>query len=147
MKQDRTHSTALRHIIPALLLTFLLLAETASPRRNQDHVPPVVETASVPFYPPLARVAHIEGVVKLRITSDGSNVSDVSVLSGPPMLVSAAAENVRTWKFRDHSPTTFEVTFRYRMLSESKCEIDNGTVTLNLPGEVEIAAAGVKTCP
>ena len=38
------------------------------------------------------------------------------VESGQPMLAQAAQKNVKTWQFEQHSPTTFEVTFRYRLL-------------------------------
>jgi hypothetical protein len=62
------------------------------------------------------------------------------------MLAKAAQENVKTWEFEEHSPTTFEVTFRYKILPQSECDIDNGTVLLRLPTEVEVSAKGVQTC-
>jgi hypothetical protein len=62
------------------------------------------------------------------------------------MLVQAAQENVKTWEFEEHSPTTFKATFRYKILPQSECDIDNGTVLLRLPTEVEVSAKGVQTC-
>jgi hypothetical protein len=128
-----------------LLLFALGLEGTTSAAQSKEALPTVV-TAGVPFYPPLARTARIEGVVRLRVSTDGERVSAISVESGPPMLIPAAQENVKTWQFKDHSPTTFEATFRYRMLPESECEIDSGTVLLRLPTEVEVSAKGIQTC-
>jgi hypothetical protein len=68
------------------------------------------------------------------------------------MLAQAAKENVATWQFEQHSPTSFEATFRYRLMA-SKCDAhcncdsaEKGTVLLRLPGEVEVSAKEVLTC-
>ena len=53
-----------------------------------------------PVYPPIARAAHVQGVVILetRIDHEGS-VADVRVLRSIPLLDAAAVEAVRQWKF------------------------------------------------
>jgi periplasmic protein TonB len=58
----------------------------------------------VPVYPELARRAHIEGKVVLEcvIDTDG-RVTDLRVVSGPPLLTGAALDGVRTWVY---TPTT-----------------------------------------
>jgi len=57
-------------------------------------------------YPPLAMKAHISGIVLLRITVDeGGNVTDAKVVSGHPLLVPAAIDAVRHWKY---SPTLLD---------------------------------------
>jgi protein TonB len=57
-----------------------------------------------PQYPPLARQTRISGTVRLHaiISKDGS-VQQLEVLSGHPLLVQAALDAVRQWKYR---PTT-----------------------------------------
>jgi len=68
-----------------------------------------------PLYPPLARASRIEGTVKFdaRICADG-HVAKLQLISGPPMLVEAAAESVRQWVYKP-SPlevqTTIDVNF------------------------------------
>jgi len=59
---------------------------------------------TVPVYPELARRAHIEGKVVLEcvIDTDG-RVTDMRVLSGPPLLTNAAVDAVRNWVY---TPTT-----------------------------------------
>jgi protein TonB len=56
-----------------------------------------------PVYPPLARSAHIQGPVVLSAAiSKAGTIEDVHVLSGHPMLVGAAIEAVRQWRYRPY---------------------------------------------
>jgi TonB family protein len=54
-----------------------------------------------PVYPPLARQARIQGVVRFNviIAQDG-HVSDVSLVNGHPLLVPAAQEAIKQWVYR-----------------------------------------------
>ena len=56
-----------------------------------------------PDYPPLARMAGIQGSVMLRaiINRDGS-IDRLQVLSGQPLLVEAAIRAVRQWRYRPY---------------------------------------------
>lgn len=112
---------------------------------SQDPLP-TVTSAAVPLYPRTADVVHIEGIVWLRVSTDGKRVSDVKVEGGPPMLAKAAADNVKTWEFSRHKPTTFKVKFDYKILPESGCDVDNSVVMLRLPAEVEVSTKAVHTC-
>jgi len=53
-----------------------------------------------PIYPPLAKQARIQGTVRLQaiIAKDGSIV-ELQVLSGHPLLVQAALDAVRQWRY------------------------------------------------
>jgi hypothetical protein len=113
---------------------------------------PTIASASVPFYPRIAQTAHIEGAVKLRLSTDGKVVSAVEVEAGPAMLVQAAKENVNTWRFERHRPTKFETTFHYKLLPSicgSKCNcgsVEGPSVILHIPINVEINADEILTC-
>jgi TonB family protein len=113
---------------------------------------PHVTSAQVPIYPLVLQVAHIEGMVELRVTTDGRGVASVAPASGQPMLAAAAVENVKTWQFEKHTPTTFTVVFRYRLLEsecDSMCECDSAerpSTVLKLPTEVEIDATEAVLC-
>jgi hypothetical protein len=112
---------------------------------------PVIAAAGVPLYPRVVRQAHIEGEVRLELSTDGERVSNVYVVSGQPMLARAAKENISTWRFEQHSPTKFLATFRYKLLpvpAESRCATadHNSTVTLRLPAEVEVSADEMWVC-
>jgi TonB family protein len=67
----------------------------------QTNAEPQLKRAEFPTYPALAREARIAGTVTLSfaINPDGS-VAEVQALSGHPMLKTAAAANVETWRFR-----------------------------------------------
>ena len=78
------------------------------PRPNQTRIKQggAVTAASLinkvqPTYPPLARQTRISGTVRLHaiISKDGS-VQQLEVLSGHPLLVQAALDAVRQWRYR-----------------------------------------------
>jgi protein TonB len=56
-----------------------------------------------PLYPPLAKQARIQGQVVLRamISRDGM-IGNLQVLSGHPMLVQAAIDAVKQWRYRPY---------------------------------------------
>jgi protein TonB len=53
-----------------------------------------------PIYPGLARQAGIDGLVKLHaiIGKDGT-IQELSLISGHPLLVQAALDAVRQWRY------------------------------------------------
>ena len=67
------------------------------------------QTYSVqPEYPPLARQAHVRGVVVVSaVIDEHGNVVQARVLSGHPLLVPAALQAVLQWKYE---PTTLNGT-------------------------------------
>jgi len=57
-------------------------------------------SAPPPEYPVLARQAHVEGVVVIEaIIDERGDVVDARALSGHPLLMKAALDAVRQWKF------------------------------------------------
>ena len=75
-----------------------------------------------PTYPEDAEHQRIEGVVKLHaiIARDGS-IQDIDQMSGPPLLVAAAANAVRQWRYKPTSldghpvEATESVTITFRL--------------------------------
>jgi protein TonB len=56
-----------------------------------------------PTYPPLARAARIQGEVRLRaIISKAGTIENLAVLSGHAMLVAAAVDAVRQWRYHPY---------------------------------------------
>jgi protein TonB len=53
-----------------------------------------------PVYPPLAKAARSEGIVKLEaiIGADGG-IRNLRIVSGPPLLAGAALSAVRQWRY------------------------------------------------
>jgi TonB family protein len=132
---------ALESILPTsarLRFTLFLLVVVAGSsalvlaQESAKTLPEVTEHAAI-NYPALARQARIQGQVRLRVTTNGHVVTDVAIAEGHPLLAQSAEQNVRTWKFVDHFPATFEVTFDFRILNIS------GTF-LKQPGIVEVVS-------
>jgi len=56
-----------------------------------------------PVYPPLARQARIQGSVVLRAVIDrDGKIKNLQVLGGHPLLVQAAMDAVRQWRYRPY---------------------------------------------
>jgi periplasmic protein TonB len=54
-----------------------------------------------PAYPPIARLARVQGTVELRaIISKAGTIENLVVVSGSPTLVKSAIEAVRQWRYR-----------------------------------------------
>jgi protein TonB len=54
-----------------------------------------------PVYPTLARQARIQGLVVLRAVVDNDgNIGELQVISSPPLLVRAALDAVRQWRYQ-----------------------------------------------
>jgi protein TonB len=56
-----------------------------------------------PVYPPLARQARVQGSVELRATiSRSGTIENLIVVRGHPMLLAAAIDAVRRWRYRPY---------------------------------------------
>ena len=83
-------------------------AVSPTPTRQAPRVSRMMEGNLIqrvqPLYPPLARQARIQGQVILRavIRRDGM-IENLQVLSGHPMLVQAAIDAVKQWRYRPYS--------------------------------------------
>ena len=83
---------------------------TVKPQPNAPsapvHVSSGVQAAKLihqvkPLYPPLAKQARIQGVVRLEaIISRNGLIQDLRVASGHPLLAPAAVEAVRQWRYQ-----------------------------------------------
>jgi len=75
----------------------------------------LMDHAVAPVYPPIAKAAHVQGVVVLHaIISKEGDIEDLHVISGPPMLVPAAMDAVKQWKYKPYllkgEPVAVETT-------------------------------------
>ncbi len=120
----------------SLLMAISVVAQTP----NSKVALPRIASASVPLYPPLARTANVEGIVHVSVTTDGQRVTSAHAEDGPKLLAASAEDNVRTWHFAVHEPTTFTVTYRYTLQTKWKSDPNNPIVVMDFPNEVQISA-------
>ena len=98
-----------------------IVPPSSRPRQQADATPPaagapqkvrisaavaesLLRTRVDAIYPNMARLAHIEGNVILQATIDNTGtVQNMRVVSGHPMLVQAALDAVRQWKYQPYS--------------------------------------------
>jgi hypothetical protein len=109
--------------------------------RQVGHALPIVVAMAPPTFPVFARLAHIQGVVRLKVTTDGQRVTNAQEQGkASPLLAGLAEKNVRTWQFEPGDPTTFTVTYTYSLVAYRISGADSTSITLRLPTDVEISA-------
>ena len=97
------------------------------------------------IYPKIALAARVSGIVRIHVTTDGKRVASIDSEDGPMMLRRSAEESVDAWIFEDHAPTTFTITFEYKMLDVRGCVEAKRAVIRDLPTHIEIDDAPL-TC-
>jgi len=103
--------------IRTLVAAFLMTLAIVSPRPAQAQETRKVVNRVNPVYPPLARKMNVAGTVKVEVTiSPAGTVTDTKVIGGHPLLISAATDAVKKWKYEAASETTSTtVEFRFNL--------------------------------
>jgi len=99
----------------ATILTVLALALVPARGNAQEQLTRKVKSKVPPVYPDLARRMSITGVVKVSVVvAPNGTVKSTKVVGGHPLLVNAAMDAVKKWKF-EASPeeSTGVVEFRF----------------------------------
>jgi TonB family protein len=118
----------------------MLFYADAAAEQSEAYTPeiPVLKSGEMPVYPHLARLAGIEGTVRVKVTTDGITVIKISTSGAHKLLVDAAEQNVKTWKLYRHKPQTFTVRFVYKLEAPRVYGFANSTVLLELPNRIEV---------
>lgn len=95
-----------------LLLGGLLLVPPNSPGQDaaSEAAKRKIRTRVMPDYPSLARQMRVTGRVKIETTiaADG-HVSNAKVVGGSPLLVNAAMDAIKKWRFEPAAKDSVEV--------------------------------------
>ena len=89
----------------------LAMTPRATAQENsQDSAKRKVKTKTVPEYPDLARQMKATGKVKIEatISADG-RVTNTKVIGGSPLLVGAAMDALKKWRFEPAAKESIEV--------------------------------------
>jgi hypothetical protein len=106
----------------------------------------LVQHADVPLYPAIAKTAHISGTVTLRVTVEAGAVVAVEAksASAPVMLVKAATDNMKTWRFYSAAQGMLEVTYVYELEKTESEFPQNPRIEMRLPTFVKIVTTPTK---
>lgn len=84
-------------------------------KAQQEEITRKVKTKVAPAFPELARRMSIAGVVKVQVVvAPNGSVKNTKVVGGHPLLVNAAVDAVKKWRFEPASEeTTGVVEFKF----------------------------------
>ena len=96
-------------------LTGVIVLHPLQGRAQQDEITRKVKSKIAPTYPELARRMSIAGVVKVQVVvAPNGSVKTTKVVGGHPLLVNAAVDAVKKWRFEPASEeTTGVVEFKF----------------------------------
>jgi|SRR5579862_2420370 len=114
-KESLYRPVAIRAVCHLLCFAAAWFAVFPTRMLGQDELSRKVTTRVTPAYPELAKKLNLRGTVKLLVVvSPGGNVKDSKVIGGNPILVNAAMDAVKRWKFEpgvEESTGTVEFKF------------------------------------
>ncbi|HLJ89062.1 MAG TPA: energy transducer TonB [Candidatus Angelobacter sp.] len=111
------------------LLGSVIAQPTDVSKDENDKV--ALTSLSQPVYPPMARIAHVIGTVKLnlQVRKDGS-LANVVVVSGHPMLAQAALDSAQQSRFEcrecPEDTTPFSLTYTFRFAEGTEILLGSG---------------------
>ncbi len=89
-----------RPLVLALVFTSLFASFGVLKATGQDGLDRRARSKVSPVYPEIARKMGLAGVVKLEVTvAPNGTVKDTKVIGGNPILVNAAIDAMKRWKF------------------------------------------------
>ena len=86
--------------LPALLIATVSLAPYSPRAFAEDHTERKVRIRVAPVYPEIARKMRLSGLVRIDVVISANGiVKETKVIGGHPILVTAAVDAVKKWKF------------------------------------------------
>lgn len=87
-------------LLPALMIGAISFAPYSNCAFAQDHPERKIRVRVEPVYPDIARKMKLNGIVRIQVVvSPNGNVKETKVIGGHPILVTAAVDAVKKWKF------------------------------------------------
>jgi|SRR6185437_3180013 len=125
------------------LILALLLAVPGFAQASSSETA-ILERATIPWYPPIARAANITGRVVVKITVNAGKVTNTEVISGNHYLALGTVANLNTWRFQNDVYGTFTITYNYSISGEETLSPTNPRVEILPSLDVNITVQPVK---
>lgn len=104
MSFKRISKTICQVILSVALIATLFGSFRVLPGYSQEVVERKVKSKVEPTYPEIARRMNLTGVVRLQVVvAPNGTVKDTKVIGGHPILVNAAVDAVKKWRFEPAS--------------------------------------------
>ncbi len=96
---------SVRRLVTLAVVLVTVFSTLGVPKAQaQDSLERRVKSKVSPTYPEIARKMNLAGVVKLEVTvAPNGNVKETKVIGGNPILVNAAIDAVKKWRFETAS--------------------------------------------
>lgn len=95
-------------------------------------------------YPDVARIAHVDGSVLIRLhIADDGHVASVEKLKGPDILVQAAEANALTWLFKKGVATELDIRYDFVIGPPTNSTNPTTRVRFDFPDRVQVSAPGI----
>jgi TonB family protein len=104
------------HRVAIYFLAMIVATSFSMPAMAQGELTRKAKTKVAPAYPPLARHLNITGTVKvLVVVSPNGSLKNTRVVGGNPLLVDAAVDALKKWKFEPaETESTGTVEFKFQ---------------------------------
>jgi|SRR5580658_1862751 TonB family protein len=134
-----------RNILFLGSLMLVLLASRAAAQNEPVHDADInVIHFEALKYPHLAWQTRSEGLVVIRAKLDKEGkVVDAAAISGNPILIPDALENIKKWRFRPNKQGAVVFVYNFRILSADCAEDNQQFFTLELPNFVTVSACPI----
>lgn len=100
MLRTRRILSAIQIFLPVLLIAAACFAPHFNSAFAEDHPVRKIRIRVEPIYPDIARKMKLSGTVRVQVViSPNGSVKETKVIGGHPILVTAAVDAVKKWKF------------------------------------------------
>ncbi len=119
MSLKKSVRRVLRSLVLALVFASLFASFGALKAAGQDGIDRRVKNKVSPIYPEIARKLGLTGAVRLEVTvAPNGTVKDTKVIGGNPILVNAAIDAMKRWKFESgNGETVGVVEFKFESVN------------------------------
>lgn len=102
-------------VILGTVVATMVLQPLPGRAQQQEEITRKVKSKVAPAYPELARRMSISGVVKVQVVvAPNGTVKNTKIVGGHPLLVNAAVDAIKKWRFEAASEeTTGIVEFKF----------------------------------
>ena len=102
--------TAIRRVLKSVVFVAFLVSLVAAFQPRSSHAQDLdrkVKSKVSPVYPDIAKKMNLAGVVKIEVViAPSGSVKETKVIGGNPILVNAALDAVKKWRFEAASDET-----------------------------------------